>query len=361
MFNKKSLLSWFSIGCRIALVSLLLLILAGGIVRSSGSGMGCPDLPKCFNRLIPPTQEKDLPLGYEQKYLEKRILKNIRLSKLFGKLGFKELSDKIFLDPSIRKIEPFNVWNTWTEYINRLVGMLTGLVFLGLFIMSIGLWKIDSSLFWLSGLNLLLIGIQALVGSWVVSTHLLSGLISFHMMLALLILIILLGIYGKVYFSHLEPNSSNNHIGKFIPYFLMAIVLINGIQILLGTLVRESLDGHTLPLINAENFLDWAGDYFPLHRMLSFLLLALNVYLGIYFWKEKDKNQIIYKQARISLIILIVQIILGLSLVWGPLPPFSQALHVFFAVLLFSSQVWTFMIWIGLYKAPRQNIRLRYA
>src|ERR1700754_3370 len=73
-----------------------LVIIAGGVVRTTQSGMGCPDWPRCFGRWVPPTNASQLPPDYE-KYLRQQDIDHT-----------------------------FNALHTWIEYFNRLVGALLG-------------------------------------------------------------------------------------------------------------------------------------------------------------------------------------------------------------------------------------------
>ena len=97
------------------------LILIGGIVRSTGSGMGCPDWPKCFGSWVPPTDKSQLPANYQE----------IFGAKLKGEVEF-------------------NVYKTWTEYLNRLFGAFTGLLIFGTLLAATPFLKRDRPIFYMS-------------------------------------------------------------------------------------------------------------------------------------------------------------------------------------------------------------------
>ena len=167
----------------ISIVSVYLLILAGGIVRSTGSGMGCPDWPKCFGDYIPPTDVSELPENYKEIYSQKRHEKNIRVASMIEAFGFTKLSHKLRKDDSILVEQTFNPTKTWIEYINRLIGVFVGFFILLGFARSFKFWSSDKKVMtWSLGVLLLVI-FQGWIGSIVVSTNLLPGMITFHMLL----------------------------------------------------------------------------------------------------------------------------------------------------------------------------------
>ena len=111
-------------------------ILAGAVVRGTGSGLGCPDWPRCFGQWVPPMDIHDLPENYKEVY------------KIAGK--------------TIADFDPFK---TWTEYINRLLGVILGLGIVTLFIKSFGLKEHERNLPWFCGGLLFLVMIQGGIGA----------------------------------------------------------------------------------------------------------------------------------------------------------------------------------------------------
>ncbi|HLU88535.1 MAG TPA: COX15/CtaA family protein, partial [Cyclobacteriaceae bacterium] len=109
-------------------------------MRSTGSGMGCPDWPKCFGSFVPPTDVSQLPENYQDIYLAKRVEKNHRFVEMLDALGFEKKAREIENDKSILIEGEFNPVKTWIEYGNRLLGATIGLLIIGTFIYSLKLW-----------------------------------------------------------------------------------------------------------------------------------------------------------------------------------------------------------------------------
>ena len=334
----------------ISIVSLFLLILAGGVVRSSGSGMGCPDWPKCFDHYIPPTDVSGLPKDYKEKYVAQRLVKNERFAKLLDKSGYADLATKVRNDKLINIPEEFNATKTYTEYINRLIGALTGLLLMLTFILSVRLLKVRKRIFWLSGINLLLVVFQAWLGSIVVSTNLMAWIITVHMLVAILILAV--SIYTFFDIKTFKNNDLiNNKVSLGIKIFVLVLVVLSIFQITIGTEVREEVDAvqSQFTELTRGEWLNEVGRVFTQHKELAMLLLFAN---GLFFFLLKRGNNYNVKTVlygKYIIFLLGLQIITGLALSNFSLTPWGQAPHILLATLIFGAQFYLLLI---LFKRP---------
>lgn len=314
------------------LVSVYVLILVGAVVRSLGAGMGCPDWPKCFGSYIPPTSAAGLPDDYESIFLEQRVKKNARLAETFQSLGWDELALQVQQDERISMTHEFDVAKAWIEYVNRLVGVLIGLFVFGNMIFAFGLTK-KSILLPILGVSIfLLTGFQGWVGSLVVSTNLLPGFITFHMALALLMVALLFVMRVIV------EDKDAYMVSSRLKLILLAFFVLLIPQIITGTLTREQvdilLDGGVLRSSLGETL----SGVFLLHRSYSWLLLAIAIVS--YFQLRKNG---LFAWARILVIIVLAEVLIGIILVNFGMPVYLQPFHLLIGSVLFGAVFYLFL------------------
>ena len=224
---------------KITLVLVYLVILAGAVVRMTGSGMGCPDWPKCFGYYIPPTDISELLWQPEREFKKGQVI-IIDESLWVAKENF-STSEKYnannWVPYTKHDYAIFNPFHTWTEFINRLFGALAGLGTLIMAIASFTYWKKQKSITILSWLVVFAMGFQAWLGATVVYSVLAPAKITIHMVMALFIVAMIL------YLIHATSSKIKSLIpDKITRNFMLLVLSTTLVQIVLGTQVRQFVD-----------------------------------------------------------------------------------------------------------------------
>lgn len=314
--------------CLTTLIAVYFLIMVGGIVRSTGSGMGCPDWPKCFGSWTPPTSIDQLPKDYKENYSAYRDKKNQKFAKYLRILGMNDTADKLLNDKTVLAEAEFNPTKTWIEYINRLVGVTIGFLIIALFYKSIPFRKEKPVVFWLSLVTLLAVIFQGWFGSIVVSTNLTTWTITMHFFLALLIVGFI------VYLLHEASDQPDIRTVGVLRGLLLACISALLVQIFLGTEVREAIDVLASSMAR-EGWIDGLGEEFIVHRSFSWAVLILN---GFFYWQTR--KTIGLKALSLALFVLILSsFATGVGLAWFDVPAAIQPVHLVLATIAFGIQL----------------------
>ncbi|GAA4049943.1 hypothetical protein GCM10022409_40890 [Hymenobacter glaciei] len=331
----------------LTVVAVYLLILVGGVVRSTGSGMGCPDWPKCFGQWVPPTEASQLSPDYKEVYTAQRVAKNQKLARTLQKMGFAQVAGSIFAHPTQYIETDFNPVKTWIEYVNRLLGALIGVFVFLTVVFALPYWRRDRTIFWLALASFLLTGVQGYLGSLVVSTNLLPVMVTVHMALALVIVALLLYAVDRAQWGRRASLETDDNLVQArtiqrpalsLQVWLWAALLLTFWQIVLGTQVREQVDivSAAADYLGRETWVSKLGSVFSLHRTMSAVVVLVNVYVGYELWQLSLTW--LQRLVTATLGIIGLEIVAGIVLASFALPPAVQPVHLTLATVLFGAQ-----------------------
>ncbi|MGM0636545.1 MAG: COX15/CtaA family protein [Bacteroidota bacterium] len=324
---------------KFSLIIVYLVIVAGAVVRMTGSGMGCPDWPKCFGYYIPPTDVEEIKWHPNQHYFEGQIIivdESLKAAKEDFVAG-EEFNNKNWEAYTKHSYAKFNPSHTWVEYINRLFGALSGVAVLIMAILSFRMWNHKKRLTLVSLFTLALLMFQAWLGATVVYSELLPIRITIHMIVALVIVALLIYLLSETAKTQSDKKSS-----KIFTNLLVIGLILSLIQVALGTQVRQAVDDF-MREFGSQGKIKWIeepGIMFYIHRSFSFLVVIVNVLI----WWINKKKKLGFSWTDTLLFLILIEIISGIAMYYFEFPFGSQAAHLVFASLLFGTQTYLLLL-----------------
>ena len=323
---------------KVTLISLYLIFLAGSIVRMTGSGMGCPDWPKCFGYYIPPTSEEQITWQPNSTYEEGIIIiknevlyvaeRKVNTSSVFDETNWEEYTK--------HEYATFNKFHTWVEYINRLITVLSGFIFLFLLAGSLKFRKENKWIPILSFIAFFFMLVEAFLGKMVVDSNLKPTMITVHMVIGLLII----GLILRLLFIIREEKTVFKYHSLFNKLLIVSIIF-SIIQIAMGTQVRQFID-EQVKLFGFENKeYSLMNPSFKFYFNRSFTIAIILVNFGLFYLNQLHKLG--YKLIKWILVLLFLETITGILMYYAEFPLGTQAVHLLSGALLFGVQ---FYLWL---------------
>jgi len=304
-----------------ALVSVIVLMFVGAIVRVTGAGMGCPDWPTCWGCLIPPTKVEQV--DFSKLPIEK----------------FQRKAQRLGRDPATITAESlrqdFNPRHVWTEFLNRLASLPVGLFTLAMFIAAFWQREKRPLVFWMTFTALVTVLVNAWMGARVVYSGLSPGVLTAHLALAMsLIGMLVYGAWrGTARPWRIEMAEAPLSRLRTIVTVLLVVTVAEGI---IGSQVREMTDELAKMHVNAPR-MSWTGELeeswkYLAHRSFSWVVLGTTLWAWLL-----TKRHRIGGAGRVETVvfgIVLSQMALGLVMSQIHIYSWVQVLHVGLAAIL---------------------------
>lgn len=318
-----------------ALVSVLILLFVGAIVRVTGAGLGCPDWPTCWGCLIPPWK-----------------VEQVDLSKIdFEK--FKQKAERMGRDPETVTpesiLESFNPRHVWTEFINRLFALPVGLFALATMVAAFGRPPGQRIVVFTAFASLVLVLVNAWMGARVVYSGLQPGVLTTHTALAMLLVATLSFTVwrGTERPKTLALGTARGRVGGLVAV-LLVLVVVEGIM---GTQIREMTD-EMAKFHRDQPRSEWIGELeqttvYLAHRSFSWAIFGVTL-LAFFLTRRANEGRA-GRAAGVVVAMVFVQMILGLIMSQVHIYAAVQVLHVGLAGVLLAGVVF----WLCQCSRPR--------
>ncbi|MBB5349821.1 cytochrome c oxidase assembly protein subunit 15 [Haloferula luteola] len=313
-----------------SLVSVLVLIFVGAVVRVTGAGLGCPDWPTCWGCLVPPWK-----------------VEQVDLSKIdFEK--FRAKAERLGRDPDTvtpeHILESFNPRHVWTEFVNRLTSLPVGIFAVATLVASWGRSRAQKAVKWTAMAALIVVLINAVMGAKVVYSGLKPGILTAHMALAMLLIVLQVftlwrGTDQPMRLHTSQQGAQRGWIGVGI---LLGAIVIEGIM---GSQIRELTD-QMAKSHQGQDRVEWISELeqswiYLVHRSFSWVIVVVTAIS--WAWTRKNVVGPIGKAPRWVVGLVALQMLLGLVMAQVEVHEVAQVLHVGLAGILLAATVHWFL------------------
>ena len=279
----------------------------GGVVRTTESGLGCPDWPLCQGGIIPP-------------------------------MNFHAL----------------------IEYSHRLTGTVVGILIISLLIITLYYRKKDSLLMKTAFASFCLVILAGLLGGAVVIMELEWWVRLIHLGIAQALIACLVVMLWRI-LSIMEISPINNiipsgGIGRW-KWKLTGILAVTFITLISGSYmvgIGASSSCATWPLCQGK--FGFPYDVHMAHRYIAGITLIAMIYTGINLLRKFPDYNLIKKGVHSMVGMIVLQIVTGAVLVWGEFNPVLKALHLTFATLVWITTVFTIAASMSIFLGNKTNL-----